>query len=141
MVRHTIGSLCQNLENESATGQLFWCSTVPTAQGTQLVILSFFGNFHLQDKEIVQAVKQDNPDRSTLEEKLPSDEEDREMEEVAIKEGVPDPSTLEEKFPSDEEDLTEEQSINNNMPVEHQASVFQRFVLWIVQRFRRFFDG
>lgn len=135
MVRHTTGSLCQNLENESATGQLFWCSTVPTAQGTQLVIFSFFGNLHLQDKEIVQAVKQDNPDRSTLEEKLPSDEEDREMEEVAIKEGVPDPSTL-------EEDLTEEkeQSINDNMPVQHQASVFQRFVLWIEQNVRHF-DG
>lgn len=140
MVRHTTGSLCQNLENESATGQLFWCSTVPTAQGTQLVIFSFFGNLHLQDKEIVQAVKQDNPDRSTLEEKLPSDEEDREMEEVAIKEGVPDPSTLEEKLPSDEEDLTEETSINDNLPVEHQASVFQRFVLWIEQNVRHF-DG
>lgn len=88
-----------------------------------------------EDKEIVQAVKQDNPDQSTLEKKLPSDEEDREMEEVAIKEGVRDPSTL-------EEDLTEEkeQSINDNMPVQHQASVFQRFVPWIVQTFRHF-DG
>lgn len=66
---------------------------------------------------------------------MPSDEEDREMEEVAIKEGVPDPCTL-------EEDLTEEkeQSINDNMPVQHQASVFQRFVRWIVQTFRHF-DG
>lgn len=63
------------------------------------------------------------------------------MEEVAIKEGVPDPSTLEENLPSDEEDLTEEkeQSTNDNMPVQHQASVFQRFVLWIVQKFRHLF--
>lgn len=90
---------------------------------------------------VLEAIKQGIPDQSTLEEKLPSDKEDREMEEVAIKEGVPDPSTLEEKLTSDEEDLTEEQeqSINDNMPVEQQASFFQRFVRWIAQILRHFF--
>ena len=40
-----------------------------------------------------------------------------------------------------EEDLTEEQeqSINANMPVQHQASFFRRFVLWIEQTLRHFF--
>lgn len=52
-----------------------------------------------------------------------------------------DRSTLEEKLSSDEEDLTEEpeQSINANMPVQHQASFFRRFVLWIAQKLRHFF--
>ena len=53
MARHAPGSLCQNLENKSATDQLFWCSAVLTAQGTQpcinnqLVILTFFVTIYI----------------------------------------------------------------------------------------------
>ena len=63
-----------------------------------------------------------------------------ENEREAIKEGVPDPPTHEEKLLSEKEEMTEEkeQSINDNTPVEHQASLFQRFVrfiFWIAHHF------
>lgn len=51
------------------------------------------------------------------------------------------PQAIKQDRSSDEEDLTEEpeQSINANMPVQHQASFFRRFVLWIAQKLRHFF--